>query len=54
MLADLLEAYEHVLHKKGIPANEDTHYYGILLKLAVDSLPNFQSRIQQERQALYR
>ncbi len=54
MLADLLQAYERVLNAKGIPAQEDTHYYGLLLRLAVDSLPDWQTRIQRERQAVDR
>jgi hypothetical protein len=48
-LARLLQAYEAVLPQYGLLAQEDTHYYRILLKLTLDPGNDWWQRFYRER-----
>lgn len=48
-LSKLLQAYEAVLPQHGLLPQEDTHYYRILLKLALDPNHDWWQRFQREQ-----
>jgi hypothetical protein len=48
-LAKLLQAYETVLPQHGLMAQEDTHYYRILLKLTLDPNHDWWQRFHKEQ-----
>lgn len=47
-LQSVLQAYEHVLPRHGVKADEDTYYYRLLLKLSLDPALDWWIKLNRE------